>query len=326
MPTEKATQVNALVFNQTLRLDAKYPDPSPREDEALIEVHLAGICATDIEITKGYMSYEGVLGHEFVGTVVRGSRRWRGRRVTAEINCVCGKCDMCQHGLANHCRKRSVIGISGRDGCFAQFIAVPERNLHEVPGAISDEQAVFIEPLAAAYQVVKQCPIEKRTRVAVIGSGRLGLLVAQVLRTTGCRLEVVGRNEHTLDFCEKKGIQTISLSDLVPRADRDVVVDCSGNPDGFETAMRLVRPRGTLVLKSTCAAGTRINLAPVAVNEITVLGSRCGPFPDAIGALARRDIDVESMVSRQLPLARGVEAFELASDPRYIKILLKVKG
>lgn len=318
--------MNALIFNQTLRLDAKYAEPSPVEGEALIEVRLAGICATDIEITKGYMSHSGVLGHEFVGTVVKGSRRWRGRRVAAEINCVCGKCDMCQHGLANHCRKRSVIGISGHDGCFAQYIVVPERNLHEVPEALSDEQAVFIEPLAAAYQVIKQCPIEKRTRATVVGSGRLGLLVAQVLRTTGCRLEVVGRNEHTLDFCEKKGIQTIMLSDLVPKADRDVVVDCSGDPDGFATAMRLVRPRGTLILKSTCAAGERMNLAPVAVNEITVLGSRCGPFPDAISALARRDIDVESMVSRQLPLARGVEAFELAVDPRHIKILLKIKG
>ncbi|MGQ9652063.1 MAG: MDR/zinc-dependent alcohol dehydrogenase-like family protein [Phycisphaerae bacterium] len=317
--------MNALVFNQTLRVDAKYPEPSPEEDEALIEVKLAGVCATDIEITKGYMSFAGVLGHEFVGTVVKGSRRWRGRRVTAEINCVCGKCDMCQHGLANHCRKRSVIGISGRDGCFAQYVAVPERNLHEVPEALSDEQAVFIEPLAAAYQVIKQCPIEKRTRVAVVGSGRLGLLVAQLLRTTGCRLEVVGRNGHTLDFCEKKGIQTIPLSDLVPKTDRDVVVDCTGDPEGFETAMKLVRPRGTLILKSTCAGGRAINLAPVVINEISVLGSRCGPFPDAIAALARRDIDVESMISRQLPLARGVEAIELAADPRHIKILLKVK-
>lgn len=324
--TGRLLAVNALVFNQSLKIDAKYPDPAPADDEALIEVRLAGICATDLEIAKGYMGFTGVLGHEFVGTVVRGSRRWRGKRVVAEINCVCGRCDLCQHGLANHCRRRTVVGIAGRDGCFADLLAVPERNLHEVPDAVSNEQAVFIEPLAAAYQVVKQCPIEKRTRVTVVGSGRLGLLVAQVLRLAGCRLDVVGRNELTLDFCEKKGIQTIPVPDLVPKADRDVVVDCSGSPEGFEIATRLVRPRGTIVLKSTHSGSAPMNLAPLVINEVTLLGSRCGPFPDAIGALVRRDVDVESMISRQLPLARGLEAFEMAADPRHIKILLKVKG
>jgi threonine dehydrogenase-like Zn-dependent dehydrogenase len=233
---------------------------------------------------------------------------------------------MCQHGLASHCRRRTVIGISGRNGSFADLIAVPERNLHELPDAVSDEQAVFVEPLAAAYQVVKQCPIEKRTRVTFVGSGRLGLLVAQVLRATGCKLDVVGRNELTLGFCEKKGIQTIAVSDLVPKADRDVVVDCSGSPEGFAVATRLVRPRGTVVLKSTHAGTAPMNLAALVVNEVTLLGSRCGPFPDAISALARREIDVDSMISRQLPLSRGIEAFELAADPRYIKILLKVKA
>ena len=234
---------------------------------------------------------------------------------------------MCQHGLSNHCRQADASSAS--PGATAA-----SRTSWPCPSAISTscrtrsaiEQAVFVEPLAAAYQVIKQCPIEKRTRVSVVGSGRLGLLVAQVLRTTGCKLDVVGRNEHTLGFCEKKGIQTVPVSDLVPKADRDVVVDCSGSPEGLETAMKLVRPRGTLVLKSTCAAGSQLNLAPLVVNEITLLGSRCGPFPDAIGALARRDIDVESMISRQLPLARGTEAFEMAADPRHIKILLQDQG
>jgi alcohol dehydrogenase len=316
--------VNALCFDHTLRFDPNYPEPTAGPGEVLIAVRLAGVCATDLEITRGYMGFTGVPGHEFVGTVAKGPRRWRGKRVVAEINCVCGRCDMCQHGLANHCRKRTVVGIDGRDGGCAELVAVPERNLHELPDAVTDEQAVFVEPLAAAYQVIKQCPIEKRMKVAIVGSGRLGLLVAQVLRTTGCRLEVVGRNELTLNFCEKKGIQATHASELVPRADRDVVVACSGSPDGFEIATRLVRPRGTLVLKSTYARTAPLNLAPVVVNEVTLLGSRCGPFPEAINALARQQIDVESMISRQLPLSRGVEAFEMAADPRYIKVLLKV--
>jgi threonine dehydrogenase-like Zn-dependent dehydrogenase len=270
------------------------------------------------------MGFTGVLGHEFVGTVVKGSRKWRGKRVVAEINCVCGRCPMCQHGLANHCRRRTVLGISGRDGVFADQVAVPERNLHDIGDAVSDEQAVFIEPLAAAYQVIKQCPIEKRMRVAVIGSGRLGLLVAQVLHTTECQLEVIGRNQLTLNFCEKKGIQATPVSELNLRPDRDVVVDCSGSAEGFETAVQLVRPRGTLVLKSTYAGDVATNLARIVVNEVTVLGSRCGPFPEAIHALARRQIDVESMISRQLPLSKGIQAFEMAADPRYIKVLLRI--
>jgi threonine dehydrogenase-like Zn-dependent dehydrogenase len=286
-------------------------------------VRLAGICATDLEITRGYMNFSGIPGHEFVGTVVKGSRKWQGKRVVSEINCVCGRCDMCVGGLASHCRKRTVIGIAGRDGAFAELVVAPERNLHEVPPAVSDEQAVFVEPLAAAYQITKQCPIERRMRVTVVGCGRLGLLVAQVLKTTGCQLDVVGRNELTLTFCEKKGIQGIHVSELVPRADRDVVVDCTGSAEGFVIATRLVRPRGTLVLKSTFAGSAPLNLSPLVVSEVMLLGSRCGPFPDAINALARREIDVDSMVSRVVPLTRGVEAFELATDPRTIKVLLK---
>lgn len=318
--------MNALHFIKTLRFDPRYPEPAVGEGEVLIAVRLAGICATDLEITRGYMNFTGVPGHEFVGTVMKGSRRWQGKRVVAEINCVCGRCEMCQGGLANHCRRRTVVGIAGRDGAFAEYVVVPERNLHEVPPAVSDEQAVFVEPLAAAYQVIKQCPIERRMRVTVVGSGRLGLLIAQVLRTTGCQLEVVGRNPLTIEFCEKKQIQAAQVSEVVPRGDRDVVVDCTGSPEGFDLASRLVRPRGVLVLKSTYAANAPLNLARIVVDEVTILGSRCGPFTEAMNALARREIDVESMISRQLPLSRGLEAFEMAADPRYIKILLKIGG
>jgi len=285
---------------------------------------MAGICATDHHITRGYMNFRGILGHEMVGTVVEGSKGWRGQRVACEINCVCRRCDMCQAGLSNHCRRRTVLGILGRDGCFADFVAVPERNLHVVPATISDEEAVFIEPLAAAYQVIMQVPIEPRMRAAVVGSGRLGLLVAQVLATTGCGLLVVGRNPHTLQFCEKKQIQSTAIGDLIPRHDRDVVVECTGSPAGLNVALGLVRPRGTIVLKSTYADRTPLELAPAVVNEVTILGSRCGPFADAINALARRDIDVSSMVARAYKIDRGLEAFAASEEPQYIKILLKV--
>jgi threonine dehydrogenase-like Zn-dependent dehydrogenase len=259
-----------------------------------------------------------------VGTVVGGSPEWRDKRVACEINCVCRTCDMCQAGLSNHCRNRTVMGIRGRDGCFADYVVVPERNLHVVPDVVTDEEAVFIEPLAAAYQVLAQCPVEPRMNVSVVGPGRLGLLVAQVLAITGCKLTVIGRNPKKLLLTEKKGIQAIHVRDLVPRQDRDLVVECTGSPDGLNLALELVRPRGTIVLKSTHADTRSPNLAPLVVNEATILGSRCGPFPEAINALARQAVDVRSLISRTYPLHRALEAFEAANDPDTVKVLLRV--
>ena len=316
--------MRAILFDKSVTYVASHPDAEPREGECVVKVHLAGICATDLEIIKGYMGFAGILGHEFVGTVESGSHSWQGRRVVGEINCACRSCDMCHAGLAGHCRNRTVLGISGHDGCFADYVTVPEINLHEVPESISDEEAVFVEPLAAAYQVIKQCPIESRARVAVIGTGRLGLLVAQVLAATGCRLLAVGRNPATLLFCEKKRIQAVSTDQLVVRQDRDVVVECTGSPEGLGIALQMVRPRGVLVLKSTLANPGRLNLAPVVINEIEVLGSRCGPFADAIDALARKEIDVSSMVSRTFRIEDGVEAMAAAGEPENIKVLLKI--
>lgn len=316
--------MRAVTFDSELAFDPDHPDPQPEEGECLVRVLLAGICATDLQITRGYMAYRGVLGHEMVGTVAAGPPAWRDKRVACEINCVCRKCDMCQAGLSNHCRHRTVMGFAGRDGCFADLVVIPERNLHAVPDVVSDEEAVFVEPLAAAYQVLAQCPVEPRMNVSVVGSGRLGLLVAQVLVTTGCRLTVIGRNPNKLLLCEKKGIQAIHVHDLVPRHDRDLVVECTGSPDGLEVAMELVRPRGTIVLKSTHADTASLNLTPIVVDEVTVLGSRCGPFPEALNALARQAIDVRSLISRTYPLERALDAFEAANDPENVKVLLKI--
>jgi threonine dehydrogenase-like Zn-dependent dehydrogenase len=319
--------MRAIVYDgKKVSLRRKYPDPKPGKGELLVEVTHAGICSTDLEIARGYMRFSGVLGHEFVGRVVAGPQAWRGKRVVSDINCVCGKCDMCRSGMANHCRKRTVIGLNGRDGCFADYIVVPERNCHLIPEAVSDEEAVFVEPLAAAYQSLHQVPIEPRMRVAVLGAGRLGLLVAQVLAATQCRLEVISRNSEKLSFCDKKGIRTIPLDELLPKADRDVVIDCTGSSDGLALALRLVRPRGTIVMKTTTADAGQINLTPLVVNEIVLLGSRCGPFPEAINALARKEIDVLSMISRTFPLARGLEALRAAESPQCIKVLLRNKS
>ncbi len=330
--------MRAVFFDKTLRFEPDLQDPEPGDEECLVSVHLAGICSTDLQITRGYMSFAGVLGHEMVGTVVAGSPKWRGRRVVCEINCVCRRCEMCLAGLANHCRKRTVLGIEGRDGVFADLVVVPERNLHALPDVISDEEAVFVEPLAAAYQVITQCPVDERMKVSVVGTGRLGLLVVQVLATTGCKLTAVGRNAAKLLLCEKKGIQAIHVDELIPRQDRDVVVECSGAPEGLDVAMQLVRPRGTIVLKSTytdpgAGGGVRgarraslalLNLAPIVINEVTLLGSRCGPFTEAINALARQAVDVRSLISRTFPIEQAAEAFDAAASPENVKVLLKI--
>jgi len=316
--------VRALVFDGKLKFHRDWPDPAVPRGEVLVQVRLAGICRTDLEILKGYMNFKGIPGHEFVGVVVNGPKRLRGKRVVAEINCICGQCDMCVRGLSNHCRHRTVIGISGRDGAFADYLVVPERNCYVLPDNVSDEEAVFVEPLAAAYQVVRQVPVERYMRCTVVGTGKLGLLVAQVLAQTGCRVQAVGRNPLKLEFCEKKGITAFHVDDVVPKADQDLVVECSGSPAGLELALQMVRPRGTIVLKSTTVEPWQIDLTPAVINEVSILGNRCGPFNDAINALARKQIDVLSMISRMVPLHRAREAFEAAQNPDVIKVLLEI--
>jgi threonine dehydrogenase-like Zn-dependent dehydrogenase len=316
--------LRALVFDKQLTFRDDYPEPVATGKECLIKVRYAGICSTDVALIQGYMGFAGVLGHEMVGEVVSGPNDWVGKRVACEINCVCQTCPTCQAGLSNHCPNRTVLGILNKDGCFADFVTMPIRNLHEIPDNVTDEEAVFVEPLAAAWQVIKQVPLDERMHVSVVGSGKLGLLIAQVISTLDCRLDVIGRNPHTLELAEKKHIQSIDMQRLAARQDRDVVIECTGSPEGLAIAQQLVRPRGTIVLKSTYADGGKINLAPTVVNEVNIVGSRCGPFADAIASLARRQIDVRSMISRTIGIERGLEAFEINAQPNTVKVLLKI--
>ncbi|HEX4123713.1 MAG TPA: alcohol dehydrogenase catalytic domain-containing protein [Tepidisphaeraceae bacterium] len=322
--------MRALIFDKSLSFTARHPQPAAAAGDTLIKIRQAGICATDLEITKGYMNFAGVLGHEFVGVVVESPRaELVGQRVVGEINVVCGRCDLCMSGLANHCRNRSVLGILNHDGAFADYVRLPAMNLHVVPKNVDDDAAVFTEPLAAAFQVLKQVPGLGSGGggkwVTVLGDGRLGLLVAQVLRDAGCPVRVIGKHADKLAMCEKWGIRARALADIVPRHDQDLVVDCTGNAGGLELAMQMVRPRGTVVLKTTAAAGKPLNLAPVVIDEITILGSRCGPFREALAALSAGRIDVASLIHRRMKLEQGIEAMALAARPGVIKVLLMME-
>src|SRR3954451_4949407 len=319
--------MRSLVFDQSLSLDTRRPEPAPTDGDTLIKVRQAGICATDIEITKGYMSYRGVLGHEFVGEVVNSpDRDLIGQRVCGEINVVCGRCDLCLSGLSTHCRARTVLGILNHDGAFADLVRLPAANLHVLPKTVDDDQAVFVEPLAAAFQVLKQIKLDGRKWVTVLGDGRLGLLVAQVLRNANCPVRVIGKHADKLNLCEKWQIRQRLLADIVPRHDQDVVVDCTGTAAGFELAMQVVRPRGTIVLKSTVAQGKPLNLAPLVIDEINVVGSRCGAFREAIRALAEKRIDVASLIHRRMKIEQGVEAMEYAARAGVLKVLVTMEG
>lgn len=319
--------MRALVFDKTLTFDPRRPEPRREDGDCLIKVRRAGVCATDIEITRGYMGFAGVLGHEFVGEVVESpaDKRWMGKRVVGEINVVCGRCDLCLSGLSNHCRNRTVLGILKRDGAFADLVRLPALNLHEIPAAVEDDAAVFVEPLAAAFQVLKQVKLDGKRWVTVLGDGRLGLLCAQVLRNAGCPVRVIGKHPDKMRLCDQWGIRSRPVAEITPRHDQDVIVDCTGSAAGLEMAMQLVRPRGTIVLKSTVAEGKPVNLAPIVIDEINVVGSRCGPFKEAIKALTEKTVDVTSMIHKRVKLENGIEAMELAAKPGVLKVLLTME-
>jgi threonine dehydrogenase-like Zn-dependent dehydrogenase len=284
-----------------------------------VRVTRAGVCNTDLEMVRGYYPFTGIPGHEFVGRVEEGPRELAGRRVVGEINASCGACETCRAGRRTHCPARTVLGLKGRDGVFAEWLTLPAENLHVVPDDVPDDVAVFTEPLAAALQVQEQVAIGPRDRAVVIGDGKLGQLVARTLALTGCALTVVGRHARKLGLLAARGIATAAAVD--PRS-ADVVVECTGNPDGLALARAAVRPRGTIVLKSTYHGETTVNLSAIVVDEVTLAGSRCGPFAPALSLLASGRIEVSDLVDARFALADGVAAFEKAAAPGVLKVLI----
>lgn len=315
--------MRALVFSKELSYRPDYPNHEIKENEALIRILYAGICNTDLEIIEGYMGFEGVPGHEFVGIVERCNEKGlAGKRVVGEINLGCNSCPYCKKGIQNHCPNRSVLGILNKDGAFAEYVTLPVANLHPVPDSITDEEAVFVEPLAAAFEILQQVNIRPDHKVCVLGDGKLGLLAGQVLSLTSCTLTVAGKHEEKLSILKRRGIETAMLSAIAGRK-FDVVIDCTGSPSGLETACRIVEPGGTVVLKTTVAEKRQVDLNSIVINEITMLGSRCGPFAPAIHALKMKSVDVHPLISRIFPLEEGVDAFRFASNKGVLKVILK---
>lgn len=322
--------MKAVVFNDNegLVLKTDYQKPVPQKGEALIKVSMAGICNTDAEIIKGYMGYSGVLGHEFVGVVeeVNGAdQSWVGKRVVAEISYGCDspECPWCAVKNYRHCPDRHTIGIWRKDGCFAEYITLPTNILFEVPENVNDEQAVFVEPLAAACEITEQLHIEPTHKVVVLGDGKLGLTTALTLNAQNLDVTLVGKHQNKLDIAKAQGVQTMLLEDLKVSNNFDVVVEATGSVSGFETSLNLVKPRGVLVLKSTIATGKELNLAPIVINEITVLGSRCGQFGPALRLLKNNRIDFKPFISKMYPIDDAIEGFEANKAKDSIKIILK---
>lgn len=296
--------------------------PSTGPGEAIVRVRLAGICSTDLQILAGYMGFTGIPGHEFVGDVVEGPEQWVGRRVVGEINYACGECPTCRRGLGRHCPNRRVMGILGADGAFAEHLALPVANLHAVPDGVADDSAVFTEPLAAAFSVLEQVAIGPGMAVTVLGDGKLGLLCAQVLAGTGASVTLVGKHAANLALVAPQGVAGVLVADWQPDAGADCVVEATGSAAGLELAMAAVRPRGTLVLKSTVAEPHSLSLAPLVINEVTVVGSRCGLFPPALAALAAGSVAVTPLIDATYRLADGIAAVAHAARPGIRKILL----
>lgn len=308
---------------QQLQLRADLPKPTPAPGEALVRVLRAGICNTDLELLRGYYPYQGVPGHEFVGVVEAGPAELVQRRVVGEINAACGTCACCQRGMPTHCLNRTVLGIVQRNGAFAEYLCLPVANLHPVPDSVSTDAATFAEPLAAALEIQQQVAIAAGDRVLVVGDGKLGQLIAQTLALTGCQLLVVGRHEEKLRNLRERGIQT-GFSEAVALRSFDIAVECTGNAAGFELARTALRPRGTLVLKSTYAGRLSLDASALVVDEITLIGSRCGPFLPALELLATGQVNVEPLIQACYPLQDGLLAFQRAQQRGTLKVLLEM--
>jgi len=309
------------------RLVPDIPVPVPPKGEALVRVSLAGICNTDLEILRGYVPFRGVLGHEFVGTVesAPGHEDLVGERVVGEINATCGECAACLAGRGHHCAARTVLGISGRDGCIAEFCVLPVRNLHPVPPSVPDEAAVFVEPLAAAFRIPEQIAFDGSERVLVMGDGKLGLLTAMALVGLAGKVVVSGRHEEKLAIAADAGARTFMAEEL-DEAGFDIVVEATGSPFGLAEALARVRPLGTVVLKSTVAGETTAPLSVAVVNEVTIVGSRCGPFEPALHALESGDVDPSPLVKACYPLAEAEAALARAAEPGVLKVLIDCRS
>jgi threonine dehydrogenase-like Zn-dependent dehydrogenase len=294
------------------------------KDEALVKVTSAGICNTDLELAKGYMGFRGIPGHEFVGIVEESDdKKIIGKRVVGEINLGCGACPHCKNKMQNHCPNRSVLGILNKDGAFAEYLTLPVKNLHVVPDSVSDDEAIFTEPLAAAFEIMEQINIAPGDSVCVLGDGKLGLLVAQALSTTDCRLVIVGHHRENLSIMEGIGIKT-RLSSSFSEPGFDIVVDCTGSRSGIESALKITKPGGKIVLKTTVAKKSSIDLNHIVINELSLIGSRCGPFKPAIDAIKSRSVDLAPLISDTFSIDDGIRAFEVASGKGVLKVILQI--
>jgi threonine dehydrogenase-like Zn-dependent dehydrogenase len=332
--------MQALVYeNNTLRLDNGYPKPLVQKGEALVKVSQVGICNTDLEIIHGYMNFSGVPGHEFVGVVEEIAHQpgastpisLLGKRVVGEINAACRRSDCwyCQRGIYTQCPKRTTLGIVKRDGAFAEYLTLPIENLHLVPDGVSDDEAVFVEPLAANFEILEQVHLRPTDRVVVLGDGKMGQLAARVLALSGCEITLVGKHTEKLLLVEDLGIGACLIEDtdeLIQHGRRrvDLVVECTGSAQGLEMALRLVRAQGTVILKTTVAEKSSINLAPIVIDEINIQGSRCGPFAPALRALSQKLIDIRPLISARYALDEGVSAFQCAQQTGILKVLLRI--
>jgi threonine dehydrogenase-like Zn-dependent dehydrogenase len=321
--SQAAKVMRALVLDPGPVLCDDYPDPLPSSGESLIRVRMAGICGTDLELARGYLAFRGIPGHEFVGEVVdRAARAATTKRVVGEINAACGHCDLCLANLGRHCSNRTVLGILGRNGAFAEYLTLPDSNLVELPNSIPDELGVFVEPMAAAYEIFEQIHLGRNEKILILGDGRLGAIVGLVLWAEGYDPVIGGHHAEKLELLAALSLKTELEQHLQPGF--DTVIDCTGDPNGLRRAIELIRPRGLIILKSTAANAADLNLAPVVINEIDIIGSRCGRFAPAIEALASGKVDPRPLISAMYPLADAVAAIEAAKDPQNLKVLLKM--
>jgi alcohol dehydrogenase len=333
--------MRALIFDSELKYASLHSLPPRKSGEALIKVLLAGICRTDMEIIQGYQNFKGILGHEFVGVVQDAAHKnLIGKRVVGEINIGCHECIPCKRGMKEHCVRRKVIGIHGKDGCFADYVALPEDNLHVLPDEITNEKAIFVEPLAAAYNVLLGVPIKPTDSVLIIGDGKLGVLISQVIKLTGADLYCLGKHRKKLSIMEWMGIETRLLcrvddSSIIAANNQgveedistrkfDVVIEACGSSGGLDMARRLVMPKGSLVLKSTLHGGALIDLTFAVLNEVKIVGSRCGPFEPAIRAIRRQLVEVRPLLSGRFPLEEWKNAFEQARNPDAYKVIFEI--